>query len=409
MTLKIPTPKPCAECGDGAIFHDLTYTTFLIDEAIGWVVGVKAEVTYKKPGKFERLLQAIERKVTPHILEALMKTPLATRVTEPDDETQLLALMIWEEAKKRGVTVNEFRLGGLARNIFTATLPDGRTFAFEGIPLPSSEIDRVRWMDDKAVLKEALRAQGIPVARGGAAMRLATALKIYRSLEAPVITKPYTGSASRHTILHIDSEEKLERAFRIATQVAPRAVIEEELVGPVYRATVVDGKLEAVLRRDQPYIIGDGVHTITELVEEANTHPKRQGPYFHHIKLDDAADAELAWQGLARDHVIPEGMKVILHQKINWSVGGTTADVTDQVHPDNVALFERVTEILRAPIAGIDFIIEDITKSWKEQKRCGVLECNSMPFFDNHHLPFEGEPRDVAKAIWDMNFRALGL
>jgi cyanophycin synthetase len=180
-------------------------------------------------------------------------------------------------------------------------------------------------------------------------------------------------------------------------------VVEEELVGPVYRATVVDGKLVAVLRRDQPYVMGNGKSSIAELVECANTHPKRQGPYFHHIQLNEVADAELAWQSLTRESVPPEGLRVTLHQKVNWSVGGTTCDVTDEVHPDNVALFEEATRVLGATISGIDFIINDISRSWKEQERCGILECNSMPFFDNHHLPFEGKPRNVAAAIWQMN------
>ena len=141
---------------------------------------------------------------------------------------------------------------------------------------------------------------------------------------------------------------------------------------------------------------GDGKRTIIELVAEANTHPARSGPYFHKMHLDDVADAELAWQGLTKDSVPEKGRKVTLHQKINWSVGGTTADVTDEVHPYNITLFEEVARILKAPIVGIDFIIEDITKPWKEQERCGILECNSMPFFDNHHLYFFA-------VIWDMN------
>jgi len=94
---------------------------------------------------------------------------------------------------------------------------------------------------------------------------------------------------------------------------------------------------------------------------------------------------------------------VTLNQKINWSVGGTTCDVTDDTHPDNIALFEEVARVLKAPIVGLDFIIGDMGRSWKEQERCGILECNSMPFFDNHHLPFEGKPRNVAALIWDMN------
>lgn len=126
------------------------------------------------------------------------------------------------------------------------------------------------------------------------------------------------------------------------------------------------------------------------------------GPYFHKIKTDDSAMNELKWHGHTMSDVLPKGKRVTFHQKVNWSVGGTTADVSDEVHPDNVALFERVAEVLKAPIVGIDFIISDMNRSWKEQEKCGIIECNSMPFFDNHHLPFEGKPRNVAGAIWEM-------
>ena len=148
-------------------------------------------------------------------------------------------------------------------------------------------------------------------------------------------------------------------------------------------------------------MIGDGVHTITELVHEANKNPKRQGPYFHIMQLDDAAHKELAWQKMTSTSIPENGKRITLHQKINWGVGGTTADVSDDVHADNVALFEETARVLKAPIVGIDFIIGDITRSWREQERCGIIECNSMPFFDNHHLPFEGQPRNVAALIWN--------
>ena len=160
--------------------------------------------------------------------------------------------------------------------------------------------------------------------------------------------------------------------------------------------------LAATLRRDQPHVIGDGVHSINELVQQANTNPARSGPYFHQMILDETAKQELAWQNMTVSSTPEKGQRVTLHQKINWGVGGTTADVSDVVHPDNIGLFEETARVLKAPIVGIDFIIPDITRSWKEQDRCGIIECNSMPFFDNHHLPFEGEPRNVAKLIWDM-------
>ncbi len=312
--------------------------------------------------------------------------------------------------------MEEVRIFNLPRNIFLARLPtpegsSARTafiskrklIAFEGIPLPPEEINRVHWMDDKAELKKRFRNLGLPVARGGDAITLGQARRITRALVPPLITKPFSGSGSRHTTLHLVSDADVVRGFRIAKTVAPRVVIEEELTGAVYRATVVDGVFAAALRRDQPYVIGDGKRTVIELVEEANKNPARSGPYFHPISLNEQARAELTWQSLSFDSVVENGIKALLNQKINWSVGGTTTDVTDTVHEDNIELFEEVARILKAPIVGLDFIILDISKSWKKQERCGILETNSMPFFDNHHLPFEGKPRNVASLIWDMN------
>lgn len=395
--MNVPKAPPCVDCGGDPIFHRMTYYTILIDDTMRGLFdpGFVGRGLTKFVGYFER-------RITPHVLEFFMRRGWAKRIEEPDDDTQLLALMIWNEAKERGITVNEWRLFDLPRNIFVATYPSGKRIAYEGIPMPPRAENRAQWLDNKAELKKRFMKLGLPVAKGGCADNWWEAKRIYDKVTPPVIVKPYSGSGSRHTILHVDSVEELKRAFKIALQICPAAVIEEELIGPVYRATVVDGRLAATLRRDQPHVIGDGVHTITELVAEANKHPGRSGPYFHQMKLEEAAEQELAWQKMTVTSIPDVGQRVTLHQKINWGLGGTTADVTDDVHPDNVALFEEVARVLKAPIVGIDFIIDDISRSWKEQERSGIIECNSMPFFDNHHLPFEGTPRNVASLIWDM-------
>lgn len=391
------TPKSCVECGGDAIAHELTYTSLVIDEIMRPLIA---------PGPILRrvgyMFDPLERAFTPLFFKFFLVTKMAREVHEKDEHTMLLSEVLWDEAKERGIRMREVRIFNLPRNLYLATYPNGRTIAFEGIPDPKGGNRRVWWMDNKAQLKKHFSKLGLPVAAGGSAPTLAIAKTIYSQIEPPVITKPYEGSASRHTTLHIDTEEELERGFRVAKQVAPFVIVEEELVGAVYRATVVNGKLEATLRRDPPHVIGDGTHTIKELVEKANEHPARSGPYFSKMKLDEAALQELAWHGYTPDTVLPKGTKTFLHQKVNWGLGGTTADVSDEVHPDNVALFEEAAKVLKTPIVGIDFIIGDISKSWKEQPRCGILECNSMPFFDNHHLPFEGQPRNVAAAIWDM-------
>jgi D-alanine-D-alanine ligase-like ATP-grasp enzyme len=394
----LPKPKECADCGGGPVFHRISYSTIFIDELIGSLF---------EPGPIMQAIAKpfrwVERRVTPSIFDFFIAIGLAKRVTEPDDGTQLLALMLWNEAKERGIRIYEWRLFDLPRNLFVATYPSGRRMAYEGIPFPLAYGDAAPWMDNKAELKKRFRKLGVPIAEGGEAFTLAGARRIYKRVTPPVIIKPHSGSGSRHTVLHIDNEQELERAFRVAKQVSPLAVIEEELVGPVYRATVVEGRFAAALRRDPPHVLGNGTSTVRELVEEANKHPGRSGPYFSKLILDDNAEQELRWQEYTVDSVIPAGKRAYLHQKVNWGVGGTTADATDDVHPENVALFEKVAKVLKAPIVGIDFIIADMSRSWKEQERCGILECNSMPFFDNHHLPFEGEARNIAALIWDMN------
>ncbi len=395
--MNIPKAPACEECGGDPLFHGMTYYSILIDDTMRSILNFGFVTRF-----FQKGASAIESKLVPHMLDAMMRFKWARRIEEPDDDTQLLALMIWKEAKERGISVSEFRLFDLPRNVFVAKLPNGQKIAYEGLPLPARAVNRAPWLDDKAELKKRFQKLGLPVATGGSAATLSGALRLYRKLTSPVIVKPYSGSGSRHTILHIDNEEELKRAFLIAKQICPSVVIEEELVGPVYRATVVDDKLAATLRRDQPHVVGDGKRTVSELVEEANQHPARSGPYFHKMQLDLAAEKELSWQNMTFSSIPEYGQRITLHQKINWGVGGTTADVSDVVHPDNVELFEEVARVLKAPIVGIDFIIADITRSWKEQERCGIIECNSMPFFDNHHLPFEGQPRNVAALIWDM-------
>ena len=405
MALVIPKPKECADCGSGGVFHGLTFFTIVIEDILSSLFTPSDKQTWVK-----KSMNAFEDAIGPGILNFFVVIGLARRQTEIDDDVQLLAQMLWKEADARGIEMWEWRLFGLARNIFIAKFPDGKRIAFEGIPVAANRIDHVWWMDNKAKLKSEFLKRGLVVAKGGSAKSEKEAVEIFRRLTPPVIVKPHSGSGSRHTFLHLVNEDELVRAFKSAKQVSPRVIVEEELGGPVYRATVVDGKFVAAIRRDPPSVVGDGIHTISELVEEENKKQGRSGPYFSKIQLFDEmeggektlnayAKAELEWQKYTPESVPPKAARVYFHQKVNWSVGGTTCDVTDEVHPDNVDLFERAAKELQASIVGIDYIIKDISKSWKDEPRCGILECNSMPFFDNHHLPFEGKPRNVAAKI----------
>jgi cyanophycin synthetase len=263
---------------------------------------------------------------------------------------------------------------------------------------PSSSVE---WMDDKAIMRQKFKEADLPIARGGYASKFDEALKIFESIHGTVIAKPRTGSRSRHTTTYITTPEVLQVAFNKAKQLSPWVVIEEQLLGMVYRVKLIGGKMVAVMRREPPYVIGDGVHTLEQLIGEENKHPARQGPVFHHIVLDAEGEGELQRQKLTLTSIPEKDRLVVLGQKIGRSSGGSTTDVTTQVHPENKKLFERIGAFLDDPLVGIDFIIEDMSRPWQEQMPCGVIECNSLPFIDLHHFPMRGEVQNVAGALWD--------
>jgi cyanophycin synthetase len=93
---------------------------------------------------------------------------------------------------------------------------------------------------------------------------------------------------------------------------------------------------------------------------------------------------------------------VTLHEKVSRAYGASTTEMAD-VHPENEKLFVKIAAVLDDPLVGVDFMIEDMAKPWYEQK-CGVIECNSLPFIDLHHFPLKGSARNAAGAVWEMIF-----
>jgi cyanophycin synthetase len=242
----------------------------------------------------------------------------------------------------------------------------------------------------------------LPVARGGVAFTKRGALKIFNNITKPVITKPNLGSRSRHTMIHINTPEDLIIGFKKAKKLSPLVVIEEELRGYLFRGTLVGGKLVGVVRRDQPEVVGDGIHTLRELLEEENKRPERIGPIFHKIIVDKETEIELKRENITMNDIPGKGRVVTFSQKTSRGCGGTTTEVTGITHPDNAEMLEHVGRFLADPLIGVDFIIEDVTKSWKEEQHCGIIECNSLPFIDLHHYPLFGKPNNVAGKLWDL-------
>lgn len=395
----------CPECGPAAVNHRLEWSANAI-QVLTRPLFLPLDFIWSKIGPAATRL--ILSPIVYPISRALVGLGLARLQKNPEPHDSWRTRCLWEEAGRRGIEMEEVRLDKWNKEIFFADFR-GRRAAFDGLPRPAgATAGSLAWMDDKELMREKFAAAGIPVAKGGAAFLERTALRIFNSIDKPAIVKPNLGSRSRHTTIHISNAGSLIAAFRSAKKLSPWAVIEEELSGLVHRVTLINGKVAGIIRRDPPFVSGDGRRTIRELAKAENALPARHGPIFHEIPLGEDAEAELKLQNLSWNSVPERGRRVVLGQKVGRGNGATNADVTADAHPENVLLFERIARVLGDPLVGVDFIIEDMARPWRAQPKCGAIECNSLPFIDLHHYPYSGKIQNAAGAVWEMIFPGSG-
>jgi D-alanine-D-alanine ligase-like ATP-grasp enzyme len=334
---------------------------------------------------------------------------LAKKLRQPQSFDTDRTRVLWDAARQRHIDLYHVAVLGKPTSIFVANFQGKKiVYTHEPRPVgpPSPSYD---WMDNKSTMIGKFQAAGIPVPKGSACHTVEEALDAFHKIGRAVIAKPVIGSRSRHTITNITTEGELIHAFKVAQEISPWVIIEQQLEGLVYRATVIGGKVVGVLRREPAHVRGDGQQSVKQLIIEENKNPLRHGTTFHPLLMDLAAKLELKRQGLTWDSVPKAGQMVVLNSKVGRGEGASNTDVTDETHPDNIKLFEQIGSFLGDPLVGIDFIICDIARPWTEQKNCGVIECNAMPFIDLHHNPLRGQPRDAAGALWDIVFPASRL
>jgi D-alanine-D-alanine ligase-like ATP-grasp enzyme len=390
--------KHCKDCEPAQESHFVAYTSVVL----GWVDEPFFNLMEKL---FNNLAEKLADKITLPFFNLMVFLGFGRWSDKPDTKDTWRTKCFWDEAKCRGIKMKEFHLGPI-QDGFVAEFK-GKKITFDGLPRPGfQESPALKWMDDKGIMKKKFLREGLPVARGGVALTKKGALKIFNKLtkpeKKPLITKPNLGSRSRHTTIHINTEKDLLIGFKKAKKLSPLVVIEEELHGSLFRGTLIGGKLVGVVRRDPPAVIGDGIHSLQELLDKENQRPERNGPIFHKIIIDKEANEELARQNIKLED-IPEKNKVVtFSQKTSRGCGGTTTEVTNITHPENVEMLEHVAKFLADPLIGVDFIMEDITQSWKNESHSGIIECNSLPFIDLHHYVLFGTPNNIAGKLWDL-------
>lgn len=259
---------------------------------------------------------------------------------------------------------------------------------------------------NKFLTTRLLENHGVPVPKNRIAEREEEVVALAGELSGAVVVKPLGGSHGRGVTIGAAGERELRRAFRFAAQYDSKVLVEEFVAGRQYRLCLINHKLVAAAERIPAYVIGDGNHTVRELVDLANQNPLRGEAHdkpLTKIKIDDAAAAVLSKQGLTPDRV-PEVKRVVqINETANISTGGTAVDVTAIVHPDNVRLAEYVSQIVGLDIVGLDIISDNIAKPLRENHGA-IIEVNAAPGIRMHHHPSAGQARDVGGEIMDYLF-----
>ncbi len=259
---------------------------------------------------------------------------------------------------------------------------------------------------DKEETNVILRDLGLPVPRQFLVQSAEDAQRAARGIGFPVVVKPLAGNHGRGVSINLQSPEEIVVAFGNAAEHGRNVIVESYIEGLDHRLLVIDGKLVAAAKRVPGHVVGDGEHTIEELVAIVNKDPRRgvgHEKVLTRIELDHQAERLLKKLGYGRDTVPAKDETVYLRSTANLSTGGTAIDVTDSIHPDNREMAERTINAIGLDIGGVDFLTTDITQSFRETGGA-ICEVNAGPGFRMHVAPSEGTPRDVAGPVIDMLF-----
>jgi cyanophycin synthetase len=259
---------------------------------------------------------------------------------------------------------------------------------------------------DKEETKNLLGAAEIPVPKGDVVRTEEGLRDAIDRIGYPCVIKPIDGNHGKGNTTNITDWEMALKAFAAAKQYGRSVIIEKYITGFDFRILVINYKFICAALRTPAAVTGDGKNTIQYLIDEVNKDPRRG--YGHEkvltqITIDQFTQKMLDEKQYTLETIPAKGELVLLKPTANLSTGGTSTDVTDEVHPANIMMCERIAKIIGLDICGIDIMATDLRTPVKENGGA-ILEVNAAPGFRMHIDPSEGLPRNVAEPVVDMLF-----
>ena len=392
--------------------HALEKVTLDLQTQAGCPVSFSRTTPTQEPGVYQVVVQYTEEAVGRLALElAVQLCHAAIARVGFDLEAAIAQLHELDEDVRLGPSTGSIVDAAVARGVPIRRLTDGSLVQFgwgaKQRRIQAAEIDTTSAIaesiaQDKDLTKSLLHAAGVPVPMGRPAFSVEEAWSVATDVGLPVVVKPQDGNQGKGVSVNITDRAAFDKAYATAARYGT-VMVEKFLPGHDYRLLVVGNKLVAAARREPPLVVGDGKHTVRQLVDLVNADPRRgtgHSTSLTKIRFDDIAIGRLHEQNLEPESVPEKGRRVILRNNANLSTGGTATDVTDDVHPEVAARVIEAAQMVGLDICGVDVVCESVMRPLEEQNG-GIVEVNAAPGLRMHISPSYGKGRDVGKAVID--------
>jgi GNAT-family acetyltransferase (TIGR03103 family) len=337
---------------------------------------------YEKLG-FERVgVFAVKRKNP--INEPLFVGPVPDEIEALNPYARIIA----DEARRRGIVVEVIDAeGGFLRLIY-----GGREVVTrESLSELTSGV-AVSWCDDKRVTRRLLAAAGLAVPQGVAASTEQADVAFLDEV-GEVVVKPARGEQGRGITVGVTDPDHLARAVAEARAHCPDVLLEACHHGEDVRVVVIDHEVVAASIRRPATVVGDGRHTIEELIRAQSRRRAAATGGESTIPLDQGTVDTVAAAGWSLDDVLPESETLAVRRTANLHTGGTIHDVTADLHPELAEAAVRASRVLDLPVTGLDLLVAAV-----DQPDYVIIEANERPGLANH------EPQPTAERFVDLLF-----
>lgn len=389
-----PTPGIVQETADATTLEWLLRLVDLCQISAGLPVFEPARVIKRGPDAALCQIASLGRSLSP--LSVLLQCLLA-----------LIAALV-EGRRDQGLEAELVRLHGiLAKTNFRSSNVPRFIRAAHEMDLPFRELPgqflllgqgkHGRWLDstftdatpfistqiarNKLQAAAHLRLAGLPVPPHHRVGSSADAISAAKALGYPVVVKPANLDGGTGVAAGLVDAAEVSSAFDAARRHSSEIIVEKHIEGRDYRLTVFEGETVWAVERVPGGVTGDGRSSIADLVASTNADSRRgigDHAALKRLSLDSEAMAMLDREGLSPESVPTLGRFVRLRRAANVASGGMPVAVFDQVHPENLRLAVRAAEALRLDLAGVDLIIPDIARSWREGG-AAICEVNAQP------------------------------